>query len=227
MLAKADALKAEGNELYKERKLDKVWEKYWAAVDAAPPSAPQASIYFANLAAVDLKDKKPADAVHHCSSALDLDPTYMKAIMPAGAVHHCSSALELDPTYVKAIMRRITAYEELDDLDKALADAQRVVELDQDNKWAKGVIARLEPLVAERHEKLKDEMLGKLKDLGNTILARLEPLVEERHEKLKDEMLGKLKDLGNTILGKFGMSLDNFKADKDPTSGGYSVRFEQ
>eukprot|EP00798_Chlamydomonas_sp_ICE-L_P019062 gene19062-25666_t len=34
MLAKADALKAEGNELYKERKLDKVWEKYWAAVDA-------------------------------------------------------------------------------------------------------------------------------------------------------------------------------------------------
>ena len=29
---------------------------------------------------------------------------------------------------------------------------------------------------------------------------------------------GKLKDLGNSVLGKFGMSLDNFKAEKDPTT---------
>lgn len=37
---------------------------------------------------------------------------------------------------------------------------------------------------------------------------------------------GKLKDLGNTILGKFGMSLDNFKAEKDPETGSYSIRFQ-
>ncbi len=43
----------------------------------------------------------------------------------------------------------------------------------------------------------------------------------------QDEMLGKLKDLGNTILGKFGMSLDNFKATKDPNSGSYSISFQQ
>jgi hypothetical protein len=30
-------------------------------------------------------------------------------------------------------------------------------------------------------------------------------------EKKKEEVLGGLKDLGNSILGKFGMSLDNFK----------------
>jgi len=40
-------------------------------------------------------------------------------------------------------------------------------------------------------------------------------------------MLGKFKDLGNTLLGKFGMSLDNFKADKDPNTGGYSIKFQQ
>lgn len=38
---------------------------------------------------------------------------------------------------------------------------------------------------------------------------------------------GKLKELGNTVLGKFGMSLDNFKADKDPQTGSYSINFKQ
>ena len=38
---------------------------------------------------------------------------------------------------------------------------------------------------------------------------------------------GKLKDLGNTVLGKFGMSLDNFKTDKDPNTGSYSINFKQ
>jgi hypothetical protein len=38
---------------------------------------------------------------------------------------------------------------------------------------------------------------------------------------------GKLKDLGNSLLGNFGMSLDNFKAVKDPTSGSYSISFQQ
>ena len=37
----------------------------------------------------------------------------------------------------------------------------------------------------------------------------------------------KLKELGNTVLGKFGMSLDNFKAEKDPETGSYSINFKQ
>lgn len=38
---------------------------------------------------------------------------------------------------------------------------------------------------------------------------------------------GKLKELGNTVLGKFGMSLDNFKAVQDPATGSYSINFQQ
>jgi hypothetical protein len=38
---------------------------------------------------------------------------------------------------------------------------------------------------------------------------------------------GKLKELGNSLLGNFGMSLDNFKAVKDPSSGSYSISFQQ
>lgn len=29
------------------------------------------------------------------------------------------------------------------------------------------------------------------------------------------------------VLGKFGLSVDNFKAEKDPATGSYSIRFQQ
>ena len=39
----------------------------------------------------------------------------------------------------------------------------------------------------------------------------LQKKVDQLFEKRKTEVLGGLKNLGNTILGKIGMSLDNFK----------------
>lgn len=38
---------------------------------------------------------------------------------------------------------------------------------------------------------------------------------------------GKLKEMGNSLLGRFGMSVDNFKAVKDPNSGSYSISFQR
>ena len=39
--------------------------------------------------------------------------------------------------------------------------------------------------------------------------------------------MGTLKTMGNALLGKLGLSLDNFKAVKDPATGSYSISFEQ
>jgi hypothetical protein len=46
--------------------------------------------------------------------------------------------------------------------------------------------------------------------IGQTIIE-LERLKTDKFEKMKDEVVGGLKNLGNMFLGNFGMSIDNFK----------------
>jgi tetratricopeptide (TPR) repeat protein len=176
-VARAEEIKAEGNKLYGEGRYEGALEKYNEAIATVNEfgTHPACAVYYANLAACFLK--LPGKALEASSA--------------------CSEAIELDPSYGKAYMRRAAALEQLDDLDHALTDAKKVLELEPGSSWAKQII------------------------------ARLEPLVQEKHEKLKNEMFGKLKDLGNSILGRFGLSVDNFKAEKDPESGGYSIKFQQ
>ncbi|WVZ08299.1 hypothetical protein V8G54_021645 [Vigna mungo] len=56
---------------------------------------------------------------------------------------------------------------------------------------------------------------------------------EEHHRQQQTEqqperdMGTKLKDMGNSVLGRFGMSVDNFKAVKDPNTGSYSISFQR
>lgn len=57
--------------------------------------------------------------------------------------------------------------------------------------------------------------------------ARVKKIVEERQEKMKAEMMDKLKGFGNTILGKFGLSTDNFQMVQDPATGSYNINFSQ
>ena len=114
------------------------------------------------------------------------------------AVDACTLALELKPDYLKALVRRSQAHEKLESYRSAAEDRGKALEL-------------------------KD---GGTRD-GKREHARLVKLAEEQEERQKAEMMDKLKGLGNTILGKFGLSLDNFQTVQDPSTGSYSVQFNQ
>jgi len=172
---KCDALKQEGNAAFKTADYDKSIELYTEALDNCPKAfASERSILFANRGAAyihkDLKDLAIAD---------------------------CTKSLELNDKYVKALIRRAKLYEDTDKLDESLADYNRILELDPSYVEARAVI------------------------------PRLNQKIEERNEKLKTEMLGKLKDLGNMILKPFGLSTQNFQMQQDPSTGSYSVNFNQ
>ena len=96
-------------------------------------------------------------------------------------IDDCSVAIDLDSRYVRALMRRAKAYEKLERLEDAVEDLDAAVAVD----------SSYTPALQEQR--------------------RVKQLYHDKTEKMKEEMLGKLKGLGNTILGKFGMSLDNFK----------------
>ncbi|XP_032675597.1 tetratricopeptide repeat protein 1 [Odontomachus brunneus] len=113
------------------------------------------------------------------------------------AISDCTKAIELNSSYIKAYIRRAQLYEETDKLDEALEDFNKVLTFDPSHTEA------------------------------NHAVRRLPPLIEERNEKLKAEMLSKLKDLGNMVLKPFGLSTNNFELQQDPNSGGYSVKFNQ
>ncbi|KAJ7997302.1 hypothetical protein DPEC_G00227560 [Dallia pectoralis] len=113
------------------------------------------------------------------------------------AIADCTKAIELNPSYMRAILRRAELYEKTDKLDEALEDYKSALE--------------------------KDPSLPAAREA----CMRLPQQIHERNEKLKEEMMSKLKDLGNMFLRPFGLSTSNFQVNQDSNSGSYSVNFVQ
>ncbi|CAH1258632.1 TTC1 [Branchiostoma lanceolatum] len=168
-------LKAQGNEHFKKGDFTTAMQTYTQALVLCPLCYEQdRAIMYSNRAACRVK----------------MEENEM-------AVEDCSKALELQPDYVRALLRRAQTYEVLEKLDEALTDYQRVVELDRSCHAARAACMRL-----------PDE-------------------IKERNEKMKAEMMDKLKDLGNMVLRPFGLSTANFRVDQNQDSGSYNIQFVQ
>ncbi|XP_070773642.1 tetratricopeptide repeat protein 1 isoform X1 [Enoplosus armatus] len=113
------------------------------------------------------------------------------------AISDCTRAIELNPDYVRALLRRAELYEQTEKLDEALEDYKKVLERDPNQTSARQAC------------------------------MRLPQQIQERNEKLKEEMMSKLKDLGNMVLRPFGLSTSNFQVNQDADTGSYSINFVQ
>jgi tetratricopeptide (TPR) repeat protein len=116
---------------------------------------------------------------------------------PLKAKGEFSKAIELNPEYAKALYHRMNLHKDDEEYDLALADANRILEIDPDfdKPYLKG-----------------------------SIIPKLEQLQKEKFEKMKDEVIGNMKNLGNKALGYFGMSMDNFKMQQNP-DGTYNINY--
>ena len=63
-------------------------------------------------------------------------------------------------------------------------------------------------------------------EIPREIKAEVDHKAADHFEEEKEEMIGKLKDMGNSILGKFGLSIDNFKTQKNE-NGSYNISFSK
>ena len=125
-------------------------------------------------------------------------------------VGRCSKAIDLHPLYGKAYARRAQAYEKLDDVERALEDYERAVEIEE-----------------KVNEESEDERKRARKSAHREKVNLLKPKVDAKREETKKEMFKQLRSLGDMVLGNFGLSCDNFKAEKDENTGGYSLKFVQ
>jgi len=111
------------------------------------------------------------------------------------AVKACSEAILDDPTYVKARERRAAANEVLNtwtSLTSAQEDYTALLELVTSPSQQSDIRRKLQ---------------------------FLKPRLEAAQKQETDDMLGKLKGLGNNILGNFGLSTDNFKFEPNGSGG--------
>ncbi|NXG78218.1 TTC1 protein, partial [Baryphthengus martii] len=168
-------LKEKGNEQFKKGDYGEAEDSYTKALQICPACFQKdRAVLFSNRAAAKMKQEKTE-----------------------AALSDCSKAVELDPNYIRALLRRAELYEKTEKLDEALEDYKAVLEKD--------------PSVHQARE----------------ACMRLPRQIEERNEKLKKEMLGKLKDLGNLVLRPFGLSTENFQIKQDSSTGSYSINFVQ
>ncbi|KAI0986453.1 hypothetical protein GJ496_005874 [Pomphorhynchus laevis] len=168
-------LKEKGNDLFRQGHFDQADIVYNEAIEQCPKSLKEhMSILHSNCAAC-------------CERLLDFEKT----------IDHCSKAIAFDSKFVKPLLRRAMVYEKTDKLQEALDDFKEVLAINPTCESARKAC------------------------------TELPKLIDRRNEEMKEEMISKLKDIGNMILKPFGLSTDNFKMKQDPNSGSYSISMEK
>ncbi|GAC95916.1 hypothetical protein PHSY_003494 [Pseudozyma hubeiensis SY62] len=126
----------------------------------------------------------------------NVSATHLRLEQYRDAVKTANQSLLDQPNYIKALYRRAQANEQIggwSGLSSALEDNRLLLTLPDLPPSSK-------PQISES-------------------IKRLEPKAQQAAETEKDEMISKLKGLGDSILGNFGLSTNNFKFTQQPGGG--------
>ncbi|KAM3720259.1 Tetratricopeptide repeat protein [Dirofilaria immitis] len=132
--------------------------------------------------------------IYTCDRAIYLSnraAAYMKLRDWEKAIEDCSEALKIGAPNDKPLERRAHCYAQLEEkYEQAVEDYESLLKMypERRNDYAKKIV-----------------------DLKRAI--------DERNERMKNEMISKLKDFGNMCLKPFGLSTDSFEMVQQPGGG--------
>lgn len=209
--ARCARLKLEGNSLFSNGNIEGALERYMLALQDAerrPRPPPQTH---APDAAPPLNEEKDKQA--DVPVPVETDPVKEEHyILTAQIMCNTAACLMKQSKYAEAELHLTDAIHNYPQYERAFqrrADCYYALE-----KWS-SAHADWETLATKFHTKFDRDTIAKRDH------------AKAKTDEEMQKMLGQLKDLGNMFLGKFGLSTDNFKFDKDPSSGNYSMRFEK
>ena len=144
-----------------------------------------------NIYSLLLNDAKRADLKQQCCILnCNKGICFNKLYEFDKALDSFKEALKYNKDYSKALCNKMLLLHKKEEYLEAYEDFKRLKTLDY-NLW-------------ENYRNMENELAYK---------------AEIQKKKMTDEMLGKLKDVGNTILGKFGLSLNNFQMTPNGQGG--------
>ncbi|CAO1636303.1 unnamed protein product [Sympodiomycopsis kandeliae] len=206
----ANELKSEGNTLFAKKELDEACTKWLDAIAALPPveenekgkekETEEKIMEVSEEEALCLQSEEYLALQQLQRQEVELRTTLLSNVAEGRlrleqwrlAIEACDQALSITPRHIKSLSRRATANEQLNthsSLSKALQDLET---LSTDSNLPPSQLPSIKKSISRVKEKESQAM-----------------------EIEKQEMMDKLKGLGNTLLGKFGLSTDNFKFEQN------------
>ncbi|KAH7924883.1 hypothetical protein BV22DRAFT_1034674 [Leucogyrophana mollusca] len=217
-LREAEELKQEGNEHFRASQWNEALVSYRGALARLPNRKESQTLPIDEAdpdeeldlhPPRDTKGTAPEHPAIDPPSELELECSKARAVLNAnigaclvkvedhkGVVEACTQALLDDPKYIKALQRRAASNEKIDtwsSLSRAQEDYTALLELLPPSSLQLAQVKRS--------------------------LQSLKPRQEAAQKRETDEMMSKLKGLGNSILGNFGLSTDNFKFEPNGQGG--------